>query len=131
MKKLILIATLLLTLGIALGQEQRPIYEKSAEDVLRWHELYERMRTGTPPTAPVVNVAEFEPSQGVLIAYPQYQGFGIPYTLIAQMAEIVPVTIAISSSNQQNQIRNTLQNNGVNVNNVNFVVGAVDSYWAR
>ena len=95
MKKLILIATLLLTLGIAFGQEQRLIYEKSAEDVLRWHELYERMRTGTPPTAPVVNVAEFEPSQGVLIAYPQYQGFGIPYTLIAQMAEIVPVTIAI------------------------------------
>lgn len=131
MKKLILIATLMFTLGISYGQEQRPVYEKTAEDVLRWHELYERMHRGTPPTAPVVNVAEFERAQGVLIAYPQYYGFGIPYTLIAQMAEIVPVTIAINSSNQQNQIRNTLQQNGVNVNNVNFVVGAVDSYWTR
>ena len=75
MKKLILIATLLLSLGSAVGQEQHPVYEKTAEDVLRWHELYERMRTGTPPTGPVTNVAEFERAQGVLIAYPSYSGF--------------------------------------------------------
>ena len=107
------------------------MYEKTAEDVLRWHELYERMRTGTPPTGPVTNVAEFERAQGVLIAYPSYSGFGIPNSLIAQMAQLVPVTIAINSSNQQNQIRNQLQNSGVDVNRINFVVGAVDSYWTR
>ena len=125
---------LFLILGFAAIAQQHPVYEKTAEDVLRWHELYERMRTSEPPTAPVTNVAEFQPSQGVLIAYPTSysgSGFGIPYTLIAQMSELVPVTIAISSSYQQNQVRNELQQNGVDVSNVNFVVGAVDSYWAR
>ena len=130
MKKILTTIALFLLMAVSFAQ-QRPIYEKTAEDVLRWHELYEKMRTGTPPAAPVVNVAEFERAQGVLIAYPQYYGFGIPYTLIAQMAEIVPVTVAVSSSNQQNQVRNALQQNGVNVNNVNFVVGSVDSYWTR
>ena len=132
MKKLILIVELLLTFVFAFGQEQRPVYEKTAEDVLRWHELYERMRAGTPPTAPVTNVAEFEHSQGVLVAYAtNYGGFGIPYNLISRMAEIVPVTVAVRNSSQQYQVRESLQQNGVDVNNVNFVLGAVDSYWAR
>ena len=128
--KRILPIFLFLILGFASFAQELPVYEKTAEDVLRWHELYERMRSSEPPTAPVTNIAEFQPSQGVLIAYPQY-GFGIPYTLIAQMAELVPVTIAIRNSSQQSQVRNTLQQNGVDVNNVNFVVGAVDSYWTR
>lgn len=124
-----LFCIILLSINILSAQEIQQRYEKTAEDVLRWHELYERMRTSTPPTAPVASIAEFEPMQGVLIAYPNR--FGIPYTLISQMADMVTVTVAVSSSYQQNTVRNKLQQNGVNINNVNFVVGSVDSYWTR
>lgn len=129
-KALTLLFIIALTINILSAQESQQRYEKTAEDVLRWQELSERMRTSTPPTAPVVSIAEFEPMQGVLIAYPSY-GFGIPYSLISQLANMVPVTVAISSSYQQNSVRNRLQQNGVNVNNVNFVIGSVDSYWTR
>lgn len=121
----------MLMLCVAVFAQQRPTYEKTANDVLRWHELAERTRTSTPPTAPVVSIAEFEPMQGVLIAYPSYTGFGIPYTLISQLANMVPVTIAVSSSSQQNTVRNKLQQNGISLSNINFVIGSIDSYWTR
>lgn len=121
---------ILLSINILSAQETQQRYEKTAEDVLRWHELSERLRTSTPPAAPVVSIAEFEPMQGVLIAYP-YGGFGIPYSLISQLADMVHVTVAVSTSSQQNTVRNRLQQNGVNTANVSFVIGSVDSYWTR
>ncbi len=129
-RSLILLCLLVWIVGAVRAQENNVRYEKTAEDVLRWHELSERMRTSTPPATPVYSIAEFEPCQGVLIAYPS-SGFGIPYTLISQLADMVTVTVAVSSSYQQNSVRNQMQNNGVDVNNVNFVVGSVDSYWTR
>lgn len=113
------------------AQENQVRYEKTAEDVLRWHELAERMRTSTQPPATVYSIAEFERMQSVLIAYPNYYGFGIPYTLISQLSDMANVIVAVSSSSQQNTVRNKLQQNGVNMNNVSFVIGSVDSYWTR
>ncbi|MCQ2280167.1 MAG: agmatine deiminase family protein [Bacteroidales bacterium] len=121
---------ILFSISILSAQENQQRYEKTAEDVLRWHELSERLRTSTPPATPVVSIAEFEPMQGVLIAYPS-GGFGIPYSLISQLADMVHVTVAVSSSYLQNTVRNRLQQNGVNTDNVDFVIGAVDSYWTR
>lgn len=120
-----------LFINILNAQNEQMRYEKTAEDVLRWHELTERARTSTPPTTPVVSIAEFEPCQGVLIACPQYNGFGIPNTLISQLADMVNVTVAISSSYMQNSVRTQLQNAGVNMDHINFVVGSIDSYWTR
>ena len=132
MKKISIFSFLfILIINTLQAQETQQRYELTAEDVMRWHELSERMRTSTPPDAPVVSIAEFERCQGVLVAYAGYSGFGIPYNLIAQMSNLVTVTVAVSSTNQQNTVRNQLQNNGVNMSNVNFVVGAVDSYWTR
>ena len=47
-----------------------------------------------PPQAPVRNIAEYEPMQGVLIRYP----FGISTSLIREMAEDVVIYCLVSSS---------------------------------
>lgn len=130
-RNLFLLLIFTLTVSCVFAQTETPEYQKTAEDVLRWHELSERMRSDNPPTAPVISVPEYTRCQGVLVAYTGYSGFGIPYTLIAQMSQMVTVTVAVSNSSQQNTVRNQLQNNGVNMNNVNFVVGSIDSYWTR
>lgn len=82
-------------------------------------------------TDPPINggrmVAEFEPMQGVLIAYP----FGIPLTVIAEMAEDLPVLTLVSSQSQANSVLSQYQANGVNTENCSFLVATTDSYWVR
>ena len=47
-KNLIFLCLLVWIVGAVRAQENNVRYEKTAEDVLRWHELSERMRTSTP-----------------------------------------------------------------------------------
>jgi len=79
------------------------------------------------PEGPVNPVAEFEPMQGVLIAYP----FGIPMDLIVEMSEVVMVTTIVSSSSQANSVTTQYENAGVNMDNVDFVIEPHDTYWTR
>ncbi|MDC1050661.1 agmatine deiminase family protein, partial [Candidatus Marinimicrobia bacterium] len=79
-----------------------------------------------PPQGPVRNIAEYEPMQGVLIRYP----FGISTSIIREIAEDVVVYCLVSSS-LQNSAYNLMNNNEVNMSNVEFIVGATDSYWTR
>ena len=79
-----------------------------------------------PPPGPVRNIAEFEPMQGVLIRYP----FGISTSLIREMAEDV-IIYCLVSTNSQNSAYNSMNNAGVNMNNVEFILGSTDSYWTR
>ena len=79
-----------------------------------------------PPQGPIRNIAEYEPMQGVLIRYP----FGISSSLIAAMAEDVKIYCLVSS-NSQNSAYNSMNNGGVNMDNVEFINGSTDSYWTR
>ncbi len=133
-KKSLFLLLILFSLSQILGQNERPQYGLTAEDVLQWHRLSERMRTSTPPTAPVINIPEFSTSQGVLVAYPYGyygSGFGIPNTLIAQMSQMVNVVIAVKASSFENTITQSLQSSGANMDNISFVTGEIDSYWTR
>ena len=82
-------------------------------------------RTDTP-IGPVRNIAEYEPMQGVLIRYP----FGISTSLIASMSEDV-IIYCLVSNNSQNSAYNSMNNGGVNMYNVEFILGSTDSYWTR
>lgn len=84
-----------------------------------------RFRTDPPP-GPVRAIAEYEPMQGVLIRYP----FGISTSLIREMAEDVIVYCLVSSWSE-NSAYNSMSNAGVNMNNVEFILGSTDSYWTR
>ena len=79
-----------------------------------------------PPPQPVRSIAEYEPMQGVLIRYP----FGISTSLIAAIAEDVIVYCLVSSS-LQNSANNSMINAGVNMDNVEFIIGSTDQYWTR
>lgn len=94
-----------------------PVYLESLQD---------RAVTAAPPS-PVRNIAEFEPMEGVLIAYP----LGIPYSLIAEMSESVKVTTIVTNASQETTVRNLYSSNGVTMSNCNFIYAAHDSYWTR
>ena len=83
-------------------------------------------RETDPPVGPIRNIAEYEPMQGVLIRYP----FGISTSLIQEMAEDVKVYCLVSS-NSQNSAFNSMNNAGVNMDNVEFILGSTDSHWTR
>ena len=90
------------------------------------HIINDMGRVTDPPPGPVRNIAEFERMQGVLIRYP----FGISTSIIREMAEDVTVYCLVSSG-YQNSAYNSMNNAGVNMNNVEFVLGSTDSYWTR
>jgi len=79
-----------------------------------------------PPAGPVRSIAEYEPMQGVLIRYP----FGISTSLIREMAQDVMIYCLVSNNNQSNAY-NSMNNGGVNMENVEFILGSTDSYWTR
>ena len=83
-------------------------------------------RETDPPIGPIRNIAEYEPMQGVLIRYP----FGISTSLIQEMAEDVKIYCLVSS-NSQNSAFNSMNNAGVNMDNVEFILGSTDSHWTR
>ena len=96
------------------------------EEKTRIHEIYTMGRETDPPPEPIRNVAEYERMQGVLIRYP----FGISTAMIAEMSEDVIIYCLVSSS-QQNSANSSMSNGGVNMENVEFVLGSTDSYWTR
>ncbi|MFL2997351.1 MAG: agmatine deiminase family protein [Candidatus Neomarinimicrobiota bacterium] len=96
------------------------------EERLRLDEINLMARSTDPPVGPLRNVAEFERMQGVLIRYP----FGISNAIIAEISEDVKVYCLVSSS-LETAAYNSMNNSGVNMNNVEFILGPTDSYWTR
>ncbi|MBN2890231.1 MAG: agmatine deiminase family protein [Bacteroidales bacterium] len=82
-----------------------------------------------PPTGDVRNIAEWEQMESVIIAYDY--GFGIPYSLIAEICEDSHATILVSGSTEENSVRTLLSNNGVNTDNCSFVYNDPDAWWTR
>jgi len=80
-----------------------------------------------PPEGDVRMVAEYEPMQSVLIRYP----LGIPYSVIAEMAEDINVVTLVNSNSQANQVLNLYNQNGINTDNCSFIIAQTDSYWTR
>ena len=96
------------------------------EEKTKLHIIHEMGRETDPPQFPIRNIAEFERMQGVLIRYP----FGISTSLIREMAEDVVIYCLVSSGSQSSAY-NSMNNAGVDMNNVEFILGSTDSYWTR
>ncbi|PID26550.1 MAG: hypothetical protein CR982_09790 [Candidatus Cloacimonadota bacterium] len=80
-----------------------------------------------PPEGTPRAVAEFEPMEGVVIRYP----FGIPITLIKELAEDIPVLTIVANSSQQATVLSQYESNNVNTENCQFMIAPTDSYWTR
>jgi len=96
------------------------------EEKGKLHLIEEMGRSTDPPPTPIRNIAEFERMQGVLIRYP----FGISTSIIKEMAEDLTIYCLVSSSSQ-NSANNSMTNAGVNMDNVEYIIGSTDSYWTR
>jgi agmatine deiminase len=100
----------------------------SAEEKAHVNEIGQGFLSSAPPLAPVRNIAEFEPTEAVIIAYSGE--FGIPYTLIKDLSNDTKVIVIVPSTNQSS-VASLLSSNGVNMANVQYLNAPVDSYWTR
>jgi agmatine deiminase len=80
-----------------------------------------------PPTGVIRNVEEFGPTESVLIRYP----FGIPMSLIKEMARDCKVVTIVASSSQQTTVNSQYQSNGINTENCSYLIAPTDTYWTR
>ncbi len=78
------------------------------------------------PPQPARQCAEWEPVEGVLIRWP----LGISIPLVAEMSEDVIVYTLIRDY-QINQATSAFYNNGVNMDNVEWVLADTYSHWTR
>jgi agmatine deiminase len=97
------------------------------EERLRLNEIGKSFVETDPPPAPARNVAEFDRMQGALVRYP----FGIPVSIVKELAEDVMVTTIVANTSQQTTVTNIYISNGVNMTNCNFLIAPTDSYWTR
>lgn len=113
------------------SQDKTPDYKK-------WHYLSEEemllpLNTARdfietdPPTGDVRNVAEFDEMQAVLVRYP----FGIPISLVKEMADDIEVITLVASASQQQVVENQYASAGVNLANTSYLITPSDSYWVR
>jgi len=134
MRRILFTIPFLVFLGTLFAQEVLPPELQSKYHMIYADEMKnldmpsKAFETTPPPTGGVRNIAEFERNQGVIISYPGY--FGIPYTLISELAEDVTVYVICESSDQTN-VYNDLDSEGVNMANIEFVDAPLDSHWAR
>lgn len=106
---------------------QRLTHHMTPEEAINRHLIGKGFVETPPPTGTVSSIAEFERAKGVLVRYP----FGIPVSLIREMARDAIVTTLVTGSSQENTVRNTYTNAGVNLQNCNFIYAPTDSYWTR
>jgi agmatine deiminase len=102
-------------------------HEMTPDELLRKNEIGRGFVETDPPFAPVRNVAEFDRMQGALVRYP----FGIPVSLIKEMATDVTVTTIVATTAQKNTVISQYVANGVDTSHCNFLIAPSDSYWTR
>ncbi|MCL2682190.1 MAG: agmatine deiminase family protein [Bacteroidales bacterium] len=135
-KKLLLFITLTTSTFITFAQ---PIYNEAgirlhkvpSQEEIEWARSrgYDTLRT-TPTSSPVGQIrpiAEWEPMEAVLIRHP----FGIPMSLIIEMAKDIKVITIVASASAQNTVLNQYISNGVNIANCEFLIANSDTYWTR
>lgn len=135
MKRIILLFTLVLTNCLIFAQvehyDTNPRFSHflTAEEHLQMYDLSLQASRGARnvPPAPVTSIAEFQPMEAVLIAYP----LGIPVSLVRSLSQITQVKVLCDSQSQINTASNYFSQNGVNVTNVTFWNVRHDSYWVR
>jgi len=109
-----------------------PRYETQTEqEFLRDHPVQIEYRVSAPPTGPVHCVAEYEPMEGLLMAWESFT------TILTQMAQQVTtvgdadVYMVVDSSSEMTTAASALAAGGVNMSRVHFVIRTTDSVWIR
>ncbi len=105
----------------------RLTHQMSPEEAQSRHLIGRNFVQTDPPPGSITSLGEFERAKGALIAYP----FGIPMTVIREMARDAIVTTLVTGLSQENTVRSQYTTAGVNLDNCNFIYAQSDSYWTR
>lgn len=99
------------------------------EEELRKKEIGATFQRTGEPTTPVNSIAEFERQKGALVRY--YNGLGIPYSVVAEISEQSKVYTIVATTSQKNVAITNYTNNGVNMNNCEWIIAPTNSMWTR
>ncbi|MFH2037372.1 MAG: agmatine deiminase family protein [Candidatus Zixiibacteriota bacterium] len=83
-------------------------------------------KTAAPP-GPIRNLAEWEPSEGVIIRWP----LGISVSIVAEYSEDLIVTTIVGSTTEMNSAISSYTTGGVNMANAEFFIAPTNSIWTR
>lgn len=97
------------------------------EEKTRLHEIGMNFVRTAPPPTPIRNLAEWEPSTGVIIRWP----LGIPVSLIAEFSEGLMVYTICGSTSEMNSAISSYTTSGVNMGNTDFIIASTNSIWTR
>ncbi len=97
------------------------------DEELRRHEIGKDFKSSAPPESPVRSIAEYERLKGALIRWP----LGIPVDLVVAMSQHATVYTLAGSNNHINQATNAYGNAGANMENIEFILAATNSFWTR
>lgn len=91
--------------------------------------------SNNPPTGPVHCVAEYEPMEGIIIAW---EGTSGQNTILTEIARNVTsaagngiVYVSVDTASEQTSVASQLSSAGVNMSRVKFIVATTDSIWCR
>lgn len=131
MKKILISIIILIQISNIFAQTKEYLapHYMTSDELLRLDEIGKNFVETDPPEGDIRNIAEWEPMESVIVAYDY--SFGIPYSLIAEMSEDCVVTTIVSGSSEENTVRNYYSQNGVNLDNCNFLYSPIDSWWTR
>jgi agmatine deiminase len=97
--------------------------------------LTPRAVTPPPTTGPIHCVAEYEPMEGLLLAWEAFTSSGtdILPTMIKEITTTANsrVYVVVDTASEQSSASSMLTSNGTNMSNVQFVVRTTDSVWIR
>ncbi|MCK5127115.1 MAG: agmatine deiminase family protein [candidate division Zixibacteria bacterium] len=123
---LTVIAVLLIASPVIAIEENLPI-ELTPEEMERLDEIGINHIQTTPPSGQIRNIAEWEPSQGVIIRWP----LGIPLSLVAELSEDLMVTTLVANTSSQNSAISSYTSASVTMANTDFLIASTNSIWTR
>ncbi len=88
-------------------------------------------RRSAPPTGPVECAAEYEPMEGILLAWESFN------PVLTELAKHITTTgnanayVVVDTAGEQTTATTTLTNGGVNMSRVKFYIRTTDTVWIR
>lgn len=131
LSRCILLALALITSVSAFAQQTEPNHGLkhwlTPDEAQRMKDEGKNFVETDPPTGVVRNIAEFGPMESVLVRYP----FGIPISLIKEMAKDCNVTTIVLNASEEQTVRSIYNSNNVNLAHCKFIYSYTDTYWTR
>ena len=85
-----------------------------------------------PPAGTVHAPAEYEPLQGVLVAWESYTPLLTSFVVeVSQSDTNAKVYVVVDTTSERTSVTTTLTNAGANMSNVAFIVATTDTVWIR